>query len=266
MLETRFDGGPGRVDASRARTRVGEQGEVVRIVHQRAGLAGERESVFELADPLLVLTLAGERPAVEDRRHSLAVQVAVLACGLQRRLRVRARRREVEPALLDDRGLRERGGIAVPAAWIVGEPHRLLGAFPGAVRVPEKPEGECGPAVAGGAGVVAVGRRDRIEVLPVVGCDAEGAPLVGDVDEVGHLARLVAHRDVVFVDDHEEVAQLLFRRLEIRDFHAAHVHGLPGVMIHEYATGAHRLVTTLRDSGELRAIFERAAGQRADRL
>src|SRR5438105_7796981 len=33
---------------------------------------------FELADPLLVLTLAGERPAVEDRRHSLAVQVAVL--------------------------------------------------------------------------------------------------------------------------------------------------------------------------------------------
>ena len=45
--------------------------------------------------------------------------------------------------------------------------------------------------------------------------------------------------------------------------HAAHVHGLPGVMIHEYATGAHRLVTALRDNGELRAIFERAVGQRA---
>ena len=44
---------------------------------------------------------------------------------------------------------------------------------------------------------------------------------------------------------------------------AAHVHGLPGVMIHDYATGAHRLVTDLRDSGELRAIFERAAGERA---
>jgi len=41
--------------------------------------------------------------------------------------------------------------------------------------------------------------------------------------------------------------------------HAAHVRGVPGVMIHEYAAGSHRLVTALRDSGELRAIFERAA-------
>jgi hypothetical protein len=45
--------------------------------------------------------------------------------------------------------------------------------------------------------------------------------------------------------------------------HGAHVHGLAGVMIHEYATGSHRLVTALRESGELRAILERAVSQRA---
>jgi hypothetical protein len=48
--------------------------------------------------------------------------------------------------------------------------------------------------------------------------------------------------------------------------HAAHVQGLRAVTIHEYATGSHRLVTALRDSGELRAIFERAASQRGGGL
>ena len=41
--------------------------------------------------------------------------------------------------------------------------------------------------------------------------------------------------------------------------HAAHVHGLPPVRIHEYEQGSHRLVTVMRESGELRSIFERAA-------
>jgi hypothetical protein len=40
--------------------------------------------------------------------------------------------------------------------------------------------------------------------------------------------------------------------------HAAHVHDLAQVKIHERSEGAHRLVTVMRESGELRAIFERA--------
>lgn len=40
--------------------------------------------------------------------------------------------------------------------------------------------------------------------------------------------------------------------------HAAHVREAPGVTHHAYAEGSHRLVTELRDIGELRAIMERA--------
>ena len=45
-------------------------------------------------------------------------------------------------------------------------------------------------------------------------------------------------------------------RLDV--IHAAQVEGMPGFIHHAYAEGAHRLVTTLRDKGELRAIMERA--------
>jgi pimeloyl-ACP methyl ester carboxylesterase len=41
--------------------------------------------------------------------------------------------------------------------------------------------------------------------------------------------------------------------------HAEHVRALPQVNIHEYTEGAHRLVTAMRESGKLRAIFERAS-------
>ena len=160
--------------------RVGEQGEVVGIVHVGAGLAGELETSLELGDPLLVRSLGGQRPPVQDRRHGEAVPVAVPGGRLHRRLRVRAGRRDVEAALLDDRGLRERGRVAVPAARIVGERHRLSCAFAGEVGVSEEPEREGRPAVARGAGVVAVGRRDRIEVLPVVG----GEALLGVLERV----------------------------------------------------------------------------------
>lgn len=40
--------------------------------------------------------------------------------------------------------------------------------------------------------------------------------------------------------------------------HAHSVSGLPGVTIHSHPEGGHRLVTALMESGELRAIFERA--------
>jgi pimeloyl-ACP methyl ester carboxylesterase len=40
--------------------------------------------------------------------------------------------------------------------------------------------------------------------------------------------------------------------------HAAHVRESPGVIHHAYPEGSHRLVTELRDAGELRAIMERA--------
>jgi hypothetical protein len=40
--------------------------------------------------------------------------------------------------------------------------------------------------------------------------------------------------------------------------HAAHIRDLPKIVTHEYPTGAHRLVTELRESGALRAILERA--------
>jgi len=40
--------------------------------------------------------------------------------------------------------------------------------------------------------------------------------------------------------------------------HARHVSGLPGVLLHDHKEGGHRLVTALMESGELRAIFERA--------
>ena len=40
--------------------------------------------------------------------------------------------------------------------------------------------------------------------------------------------------------------------------HAEHLRGLPRAMIHERAEGSHRLVTLMRESGELRGLFERA--------
>jgi len=40
--------------------------------------------------------------------------------------------------------------------------------------------------------------------------------------------------------------------------HAGYVTGLPGVVAHDHKEGGHRLVTALMESGELRAIFERA--------
>jgi hypothetical protein len=40
--------------------------------------------------------------------------------------------------------------------------------------------------------------------------------------------------------------------------HVEHVRGLPRVAIHERSEGSHRLVTAMRDSGELRTLFERA--------
>jgi hypothetical protein len=45
-------------------------------------------------------------------------------------------------------------------------------------------------------------------------------------------------------------------RLDV--LHAEHVRGLPQVTVHERAEGSHRLVTAMRESGELRALFERA--------
>jgi len=40
--------------------------------------------------------------------------------------------------------------------------------------------------------------------------------------------------------------------------HADHVRDLPQIVMHEYAKGSHRLVTELRESGQLRTILERA--------
>jgi hypothetical protein len=40
--------------------------------------------------------------------------------------------------------------------------------------------------------------------------------------------------------------------------HAEFVSGLPHVKIHERAEGSHRLVTAMRESGELRSLFEKA--------
>jgi hypothetical protein len=40
--------------------------------------------------------------------------------------------------------------------------------------------------------------------------------------------------------------------------HAEYIRGLPQVKIHERADGSHRLVTAMRESGELRALFENA--------
>jgi hypothetical protein len=40
--------------------------------------------------------------------------------------------------------------------------------------------------------------------------------------------------------------------------HAEHVRDLPQVTVHEHTEGSHRLVTVMRESGELRATFERA--------
>jgi pimeloyl-ACP methyl ester carboxylesterase len=40
--------------------------------------------------------------------------------------------------------------------------------------------------------------------------------------------------------------------------HAGHVRDLPGVITHEHTKGSHRLVSELRERGELRAILERA--------
>ena len=43
--------------------------------------------------------------------------------------------------------------------------------------------------------------------------------------------------------------------------HARHVYDVPRLTIHERAEGSHRLVSAMRESGELRAIFERAAAR-----
>lgn len=48
------------------------------------------------------------------------------------------------------------------------------------------------------------------------------------------------------------------RDSRLDSIHAEHVRHLPGIAIHEHARGAHRLVTELRESGELRAILARA--------
>ena len=40
--------------------------------------------------------------------------------------------------------------------------------------------------------------------------------------------------------------------------HVDHARGLPQVIIHERAEGSHRLVTAMRESGELRTLFEQA--------
>jgi hypothetical protein len=45
-------------------------------------------------------------------------------------------------------------------------------------------------------------------------------------------------------------------RLDV--IHAQHIRDLPRVAVHERAEGSHRLVTVMRESGELRSIFERA--------
>ena len=50
----------------------------------------------------------------------------------------------------------------------------------------------------------------------VVAGDAERTFFVGDVDEVGHLARRVAGGGIDFVHHHQEVAQLLLSGLKIR--------------------------------------------------
>jgi hypothetical protein len=45
-------------------------------------------------------------------------------------------------------------------------------------------------------------------------------------------------------------------RLDV--LHAAHVRDLPQIITHEHSQGSHRLVTELRDSGELKTILARA--------
>ena len=52
-------------------------------------------------------------------------------------------------------------------------------------------------------------------------------------------------------------------RLDV--IHARHVCDLPKVTVHEHAEGSHRLVTVMRESGELRALFERAIARESSR-
>ena len=49
------------------------------------------------------------------------------------------------------------------------------------------------------------------------------------------------------------------RDSELDAAHAEHVRGMPQVKIHERADGSHRLITVMRESGELRTLFERVA-------
>ena len=49
------------------------------------------------------------------------------------------------------------------------------------------------------------------------------------------------------------------RDSQIDAVHVAHVRDLPQVIVHQHNEGSHRLVTLMRESGELRQIFERAA-------
>ena len=48
------------------------------------------------------------------------------------------------------------------------------------------------------------------------------------------------------------------RNSRLDAIHVNYVGDLPQITIHEHAEGSHRLVTVMRESGELRAIFERA--------
>ncbi len=87
------------------------------------------------------------------------------------------------------------------------------------------------------------------------------------VPQMHGVRRLHPDRDVLDLRRHLEAQpaspsiHLHYSATDRRDTrHAEHLDGLPGVTLHRYRHGGHRLVTDLRDSGELAAILRGATG------
>ena len=163
-LERLLDGSEPRLDAARPQARVGEQAEVVGVVHVCAGRSRGQQAPLELADPFVEPAARGECPAPEDAPHRDAVGVAAVARDGDRRLGPLGCGFGLEPALVEDGELRPRRREAVRTLRVACELHRFAGALEGLIRVAEEPERERRPRVAGDAGVVAERRREGVVV------------------------------------------------------------------------------------------------------
>ena len=168
-LERLLDGSEPRLHAARAQARVGEQAEVVGVVHVGAGRPRGQQAPLELADPLVELAARGECPAPQDPPHRDAVGVAAVAGGGNGRLGPLGRGFGLEAALVEDGELRPSRREAVRAPRVACELHRFAGALEGLIRVTQEPERERRPRVAGDAGVVAQGGREGVVVALLAG-------------------------------------------------------------------------------------------------